>query len=156
MPDRKILGLVAEGGMTPNGANALAQVMNRRRMSQRDVSNYVQALEASRPKPPVFQNFVAYPLGIGITFRGKKFASGADLDSEIQTSTRWIIFFWVPIVPISTWRFVDLGGTRGFFSSSRDYRIVQKVPLDWVQIMKTWVASTIAIFAVVGIFSIIQ
>jgi hypothetical protein len=82
--------------------------------------------------------------GIGTTYYGKR---DVQVDNSFIT-TEWIIFVYVPIIPIGSFRVKITGNSADFsFYQSTNY-LVSRVPLNWRQVRNVY--ATIA--AVVGAF----
>lgn len=82
--------------------------------------------------------------GIGTTFYGQ-----GDFHSDgSYITTKWVIFAFIPVVPTSSMR-VQYRGRSGFFSNTTEYDVVAEVPLEVVQVLKTYLylALLFAMFA---------
>jgi hypothetical protein len=79
--------------------------------------------------------------GIGTTLYGKK---GEDLDGS-YVATEWFIFAFLPIIPIGSFRVwkekITTSGVPLIAHNSKiEYRR-KKVPLDWEQVMRTYLKT---------------
>ena len=74
--------------------------------------------------------------GVGTSYYGKR-----DFRSDGSfVTTEWIIFFWIPIIPLRSHRVLYLGvGDYGFFifHSSR-YEILSRQSLSWKQVISVY------------------
>lgn len=71
--------------------------------------------------------------GIGTTYYGQ-----GDFHSDGSfITTKWVIFVFIPVVPTSSMR-VQYRGRSGFFSNTTEYEVVGEVPLEAVQVLKTY------------------
>jgi hypothetical protein len=83
--------------------------------------------------------------GIGTTFYGQsRFAR----DGSFVT-TKWFVLGFVPLFPMSSMR-VEYLGTEGvpFFSRTASYEVIEELPLDGLQVVKTWAYA----FLIVALF----
>lgn len=77
--------------------------------------------------------------GIGTTHYGR-----AKRIAETYVTTRWLVFLYLPILPLESYRIWPIGDkffTLLVFSrSSMTYQIVERIPLrnNLVQIIATW------------------
>ena len=87
--------------------------------------------------------------GTGTILYGKK----DELDDGSYITTEWIVFFWVPLYPLRSWRILPTGeGANNIVYSSYGYKRAQ-VPLDAHQVRNGY-AVTLGIIAVVTALSI--
>jgi len=71
--------------------------------------------------------------GIGTTYYGQ-----GDFHSDGSfITTKWVIFVFIPVVPTSSMR-VQYRGRSGWFSNTTEYEVVGDVPLEAVQVLKTY------------------
>jgi hypothetical protein len=74
--------------------------------------------------------------GIGTRYYG---ASSPGMDGSVIT-TKWFAFIFIPIVPLSSFRVIR--ETKGdkflIFGYSSAYLIVEKLPIQWKQVFKTY------------------
>lgn len=82
--------------------------------------------------------------GIGVDFRGNTFVSQEEKAAGISLRTRWIIFGWVPLVPIGSYKIRKIAATR---MRRARFELVSKEPLAIRQVAQVWLA-TIAIILV--------
>jgi hypothetical protein len=86
--------------------------------------------------------------GIGTTFFGKsKFAA----DGSFVT-TKWFVVGFFPLVPLGSLRVRDLG-TSGmpFLSRTTEYDVLEELPVDWMQVLRTWIYAAFIVSLVVGV-----
>ena len=85
--------------------------------------------------------------GFGTTFYGQ---CDFDTDGSFIT-TKWIILAFVPVVPTSSVR-LRHAQEQGFFSMGTNYDVIMEMPLNVVQVLKTWayVACFIALLGLLG------
>lgn len=75
--------------------------------------------------------------GIGTRFYG---ASSPRADGSVIT-TRWFTILYIPIIPLSSCRLIHLTGADTYQAASRSsyYTLVEKLPIQWLQVLKTYV-----------------
>jgi hypothetical protein len=90
---------------------ALADELNRRRLSESDIIEYRHHLALIKPGEfPGKEKFVARSFnGFGTSIYGK----GDFWPDGSFITTTWLIFFWIPIVPLSSMRVKKVPSDRG-------------------------------------------
>lgn len=86
------------------------------------------------------QNGMLY--GCGVAFQGSFYASPDDRAARIETRTRWVFLFCLPLIPLGTYRLIrvkDVVSNRGRLA--RRIELVSKEPLAWEQILRVWAVS---------------
>jgi len=98
---------------------------------------------------------MAYTLyGCGTTFR----ANTPLLPDGTFITTKWIVLFFVPIIPLGSYRVKHLGSTSEFhltgFSSTSEYQIIQRVPWDTREVVKfaSYILAIIIVFIAINVF----
>ena len=89
--------------------------------------------------------FIAFRFGVGRWYFGKadkKFDASTGLE-QFRT-TVFIVLLWFPLIPTGTYL---VQRKRGY--SSRKIRILQKIALDWEQVLKVWAAAVAALLALI-------
>jgi hypothetical protein len=86
--------------------------------------------------------------GCGTTLLGKKDISPADAS---YTSTRWFTLFWIPLVPLGTYKVIDEPKT---FLSGTTYRL-QKTQWDTKQIIFTYITGVIILAILIIVSNLI-
>jgi hypothetical protein len=71
--------------------------------------------------------------------------AASDAGLEEFTTTVFVVVLWVPLVPIGTFR---VRGRTGFFSGP--VHVLERLPLNWAQVVKVW-AATLSIFFALAI-----
>ncbi len=73
-------------------------------------------------------------------------------------TTEWFVIIDIPIIPLGSFRVLPTGRTMDlFFIKSRDYR-VQRVPLNWRQVINVYlvaIALLMALFLVLDLLAYI-
>ena len=72
---------------------------------------------------------------------GTRFYGGSDPrpDHSVIT-TEWFAVFFIPIIPLRSFRVIrETAGDRFFlFSYSASYKILERLPIVWTQVLKTY------------------
>ena len=72
--------------------------------------------------------------GFGTTFYGK---AAREPDGSFIT-TKWLIFSYLPIIPLASMRLRYASQDEGFFSTGTNYHVIMDYPLDILQVIRTW------------------
>jgi hypothetical protein len=59
---------------------------------------------------------------------------------EKFTTTIFVVLFWLPVVPTGTYR---VQRKKQFFSS--DMIVLEKLPLDWTQVLGVWAVTAVSL-----------
>lgn len=88
--------------------------------------------------------------GIGTSYYGQ---SKFEQDGSYVT-TKWFILGFLPIIPMASAR-VNYVGTSGipFFSRTSSFELVEELPIDWLQVLKTWLYTIFIIALVSGVMT---
>ncbi len=66
---------------------------------------------------------------------------------ERFTTTVFVVFFYFPLVPTGTYL---AERERGFFANPITF--LEKLPLDWEQVLKVWVVAAGSLLALIWVF----
>jgi hypothetical protein len=95
--------------------------------------------------------FLVHPWGIGRKRFGK---ADVVFDSEKSIerfrTTVFVMLFWLPLFPTGTFR---VERKRGFLSG--EMLFLERLPLDWEQVLKVWVVSAAVVLALVWILKLL-
>jgi hypothetical protein len=84
---------------------------------------------------------------------GTKYYGSRALPDGTYVRTKWIVFAYVPIIPLGSVHVLNASAPRGFFVYGSQSLSVQKVPLDGGMVLKTY---GLVIGAVIGIIVIVK
>jgi hypothetical protein len=94
---------------------------------------------------------VLHPYGIGRMRFGKaERNSNPATGMERFRTTVFLVLFWLPLVPTGTFL---VERKRAFFSN--EMTVLQRLPLDWEQVLKVWVVASIILLAVIWAFKLL-
>lgn len=82
--------------------------------------------------------------GFGTTYYGCRW-----LPDGTYITTKWVVFFFVPIIPTTSVRILDTGPAYGSIGYSSQGLTVERVPLDRDMVLKmyAWIAVFVAMLA---------
>ena len=86
---------------------------------------------------------------------GTKFYGATDHGSDgSYITTNWFVFFYLPIIPLESFRVIEEGSTNYLIYNSQEYRAL-KVELHKRQIVKTyaWTYGIIGLIAAISLFT---
>ena len=87
--------------------------------------------------------FVVHAYGIGRQRFGKAdYEYSSETGMERFKTTVFIVLFWLPLLPTGTY-FVER--KKEFLSS--DMTVLERLPLDWEQVLKVWILRPAACYA---------
>ncbi|MGC1869352.1 MAG: hypothetical protein WA700_00215 [Acidobacteriaceae bacterium] len=146
--DEELLRLSLESDQLTDDANqALSIVMRNRGIATEERKREFQQEEA-RAEGERANNIghlaVFHPLGIGRE-RYSKFDHQFDRASGMEQfiTTIFIVIFWLPLVPIGTYR---IERKRRFLFSSK-MTVLERLPLNWTQVLAVWAVASLILLA---------
>jgi hypothetical protein len=91
--------------------------------------------------------------GTGTTLYGKRYLTKKELSSmgievkgvEPYLATKWFVFFWIPLIPISSWVIFAESEKSDILSTEKQYQMLP-VNLNWNQVLKWWMITVGVIF----------
>lgn len=86
--------------------------------------------------------------GFGTTFYGQ---AAFEPDGSFIT-TKWIILFYVPVIPTGSLRVRYASRDSGFFSSGTQFDVIMDYPIDIAQVLRTWI-YVFCLFGALSLFS---
>src|SRR5580698_8938074 len=103
LSDAEVMQLAIEGGLRPEAEIALRSEMRRRSIGSTQVRSLSVKQKRAKLQMLVGNNPYSYK-GSGLRLRGHKFLTDADRNKGIIVVTRWIVFFYMPLIPIGSYR----------------------------------------------------
>ena len=134
--------------LTPEADTALNDELARRRIDKNEqlqafIEQEEQRKEEQRRNPGNL--FVLHPYGVG---RGRFGKAGCiyspETGMERFKTTVFVVLLWLPLIPTGTF---IVGKKRSFFS--RQVTVLERLPLDWEQVLKVWVVAFAILLAVI-------
>ena len=142
LSDEAITQLASEGGLRPEADIALKAEMRRRSIGESKVRALRVTQEKTKLQMMVGHNPYDYR-GSGLRLRGDKSFDEADKSRGITTVTRWVVFCYMPIIPIGSYRI------KRSVKDEKHPEIVAKVPLQWDQVLSGWMTTALIVLAFV-------
>jgi hypothetical protein len=144
LSDEAITQLASEGGLRPEADVALREEMRKRSIGTKEVRSLRVKQKKAKLQARVGNNPYSYR-GTGLRLRGDKFLTEADRNKGITVVTRWIVFAFMPLIPLGSYRV-----TRSIDGDSNP-QIVSKVPLQWDQVLEGWKTALLVMLAMLGV-----
>lgn len=151
MTDGQLLQVANEGGLVPEAELIIAEELHRRNLKKSDLPKY---RPSARERLESESHERWFPLvryhSLGFGFYGRKYLNENDRKENIQVRTKFFVFT-IPLVPIASYRFKCSGDSNKRFQWNTQYRVLNRVPLNWDQVFLTWAKTAawiIALFAV--------
>ena len=147
--DEELLRLAVDAADLTPEANLLLY----NELSRRGINNAAR-LEAfreeerqrkERASKQIGKLFIIHPFGIGYLRFGKanRFYNPATQLEQFKTTT-FIMLFWFPTIPMRTFL---VEKKPSLFS--RNLRVLRRLPLDWKQVRRVWVAAIGILLAII-------
>ena len=92
--------------------------------------------------------FFLHPYGIGRMRFGKaEYNYSSETGTERFKTTVFVVLFWLPLIPSGTYL---VERKREFLSNQMT--VLEKLPLDWEQVLKVWIVTAGSSLALIWIF----
>ena len=147
--DDELLRLVLDSEqLTPEAGAALNDELGRRRIDKGEqlqafIEQEEQRKKEQRRNPGNF--FVLHPYGVGRDRFGKAgCVYSPETRKERFRTTVFVVLLWLPLIPTGTF---IVERKRSFFS--RQATVLERLPLDWEQVLKVWVVASAILLAVI-------
>jgi hypothetical protein len=129
--DSELLRLASEGGLVEEAELALGEELRRRQITSRSIRRERIDRKRAELQRNVGSNPYFASRGTGLTFRGgKKIAD----QSKGVVKTRWLVLFWMSVVPLGSYRISEDDSARGF-------TILKKEKLQWDHVITGWMQT---------------
>jgi hypothetical protein len=166
LSDDEILRLSCEAsGLKEEARDALGRELTKRKLTEKDVSEYREHLASTKPgEMAENQKYIARSfIGFGTSIYGKR-----DFHSDGSfITTKWVVLFWVPVLPIGSVRLGKAGagsrtGESGwskhylgyFFSWNTKYWVYSQAPVNQRQALFVYSFVLALILAVMSVHHI--
>jgi hypothetical protein len=95
--------------------------------------------------------FLVHPFGIGRERFGKaEYIFTAETRMERFKTTVFFVLFWFPLIPTGTY-LVE----KKRESLSAEITVLEKIPIDWEQVLKVWVVAAAGLLGVIWAFKLL-
>jgi len=153
--DEELLRLALDPDqLTPEANVALNGELARRRINNAERLNASREEEEQRKeelKRDPGRLFVVHYYGIGRKRFGKaERIYNQETGMERFKTTVFIVLLWLPLIPTGTFL---VERKRAFFSD--EMTVLERLPLDWEQVLKVWVVASAALLAVIWVFKLL-
>ncbi|HLV86508.1 MAG TPA: hypothetical protein VKV39_05985 [Candidatus Sulfotelmatobacter sp.] len=143
------------GQLSPETTSILRAELARRRLDDPERVNSTRLEDARRRAEEANDPgtlFFFSRLGFGrIRFGKAEYTYDAETHLEKFKTTLFWVLFWFPLIPSGTCR---VERRRKFFS--RKIRSWEKLPLDWKQVLRVWMAATAIIFGLMLLVTLVR
>jgi len=153
--DEELLRLALEREQLRPEANfALDNELARRRINSTELLSEFREEEEQR-KQELSRDpgslFVFHPYGIGRKRFGKADrVYSPETGTERFKRTIFFVLFWLPLIPTGTF---IVERKRALLSS--EMRVLEKVPLDWEQVLKIWLIAASSLLVLIWLFKLL-
>ena len=151
--DEELLRLELDSGqLTPEANDALRGELSRRLINGTDRLNAFREQEAQRQTEQAANpgNLFSF-YGIGRSRFGKaSYSYNSETGMERFTTTVFVIFLFFPLIPTGTY----LAERKRSFLSDQ-IAFLEKLPLDWEQVLKVWVVAAGSLLALIWVFKLL-
>jgi hypothetical protein len=138
LTDGELLNLQAEGGFADEALPVLRDELARRKLTKADLTQHIKSVADIRRGP-------------GLMFFGRRYLNADDKAANIQIQTKFFSLGGFPLIPLASYRLKCKGGEGKWFDWSTNRQVLNRVPLDWPQVIVVW---TKAVLAVVGFLAL--
>ncbi len=134
--------------LTPEANSLLNEELSRRRINRKERLDAVRVEEDQRKEDQRQETgklFVIHPYGIGRKRFGKadRVYNPATGMERFKT-TVFVVLFWFPLIPTGTFL---IERERAFLANQMT--ILERLPLDWKQVLKVWVVASGTLLALI-------
>lgn len=149
LTDDELLKLKSEGGFTEEAKEVLSNELALRKLAPCDVKRYVDETGRNKLHEDVRERGGGYRMP-GLQFFGRRYLNDADKEANIQIRTKWFTMSGIPLIPLASYRFKCTSNPGKWFRAKSQQEVIDRVPLDWVQVFMTW-GKTAVLFIAVGL-----
>jgi hypothetical protein len=158
LDDDAILRIAADReNLLEEARQALDSELLRRKLTQSDIGQYQKHVERAEIEEQVASLPFLFPQGIGKRLFGKRsYASNpAERWEEFDTEL-WIVIFWIPLIPVATFRIRRMKEIRPF-GPWQNYRftVISRRGRDWRLMLSTWAWFLLAIMLLLGTITLL-
>jgi len=151
--DEELLRLeLVSGQLTPEANDALKVELSRRLINGTDRLSAFREQEAQRQTEEAANPgrlFSVY--GIGRNRFGKaRYVYNSETGMERFATTVFVVLFWFPLIPTGTY----LAEKKREFLSN-EITFLEKLPLDWEQVLKVWVVAAGSLLDLIWVFKLL-
>jgi hypothetical protein len=135
MTDDQLLNLAQEAAtLVPEARNALSVELTNRKLGAQDVTKYADDLRIAQLVAEQQKPLAETLNGFGTKLYGRRNPAA---DGSFLT-TKWVVLFWIPLIPLKSLRVKYVGETTILFGWSRKYFVLSESRCDIRQVMYTY------------------
>jgi hypothetical protein len=146
--DQELLLLAVDPSqLTDNANQALSTELRKRGLASQKINDFrqVESERKQKEENDIGRLWLNTRYGVG----RQRFCKGDysfDLASETEefTTTVFILILFLPVIPVGTYRV-----KRNKQSFAKQLRGIQKLPLDWGQVMQVWLITMIVVLLII-------
>jgi hypothetical protein len=150
LTDGELLNLQAEGGFADEALPVLRDELARRKLTKADLTQHIKSVADIRLADEAKEKGLG-GRGPGLMFFGRRYLNADDKAANIQIQTKFFSLGGFPLIPLASYRLKCKGGEGKWFDWSTNRQVLNRVPLDWPQVIVVW---TKAVLAVVGFLAL--
>jgi hypothetical protein len=140
--------LIPEANAALNGELSRRQINNTERLRAFRGEEEHRKEEQNRNPGKLF---VVHPYGIGRKRFGKaERIYNPETGMERFKTTVFVVFLWLPLIPTGTFL---VERKREFLSNQMT--VLERIPLDWEQVLKVWVVASATLLAAIWVFKLL-
>jgi hypothetical protein len=157
LDDDALLRIAADRrDLTPEAAMVLDAELSSRCLRQTQIDDLAQqdrAVEAREVRARARANRrIVFRGGFGFEYYGRSNMQRR-MGTEIYAATLFFIVLWFPIIPVGTYRVIR---SRSAWWSGSSPKVVEKLPLDWNQVLHVWTKALLIVLAIALAFRYIR
>ncbi len=148
LDDDALLRIAADRkDLTPEAAMALDAELSARRLNQSQIDELVTGdrLAERREARKTAQKWSVN----GLTQLHGHWHAQKKMHAELYTATSFVTIFWFPLIPIGSFKVIGHQGLRRWYASSK---VIERIPMDWQQVLWIWSKSLVILFVVIRVF----
>jgi hypothetical protein len=152
LSDNELQRLSGGDGFTPEARQVLDH-----ELCSRNLTAYTPPSQKAKPPRERLREDVkekTYLRGRGRTglyLYGRRYLSAADKAADIQLRTKWFAVSGIPLVPLASFRFRCKQKSWWLFHWTVAETVVGRVPLDWTQVILTWLKTLLSALLIFGV-----
>jgi hypothetical protein len=150
LTDDEVLRIAADReNLVDEARQAIDMEMHRRSLTANDMGQYQAHIEKTEMLLQVGNLPFLIPYGIGKKLFGKRarMIDPKGILEEFDT-TLWVVIFWVPLIPVTTYRIRRRVSKLSLLDPWRSYKFeaLSRRRLDWRMVLTTWAWFVFTIF----------
>lgn len=150
LADDEVLRIAADReNLVDEARQAIDMEMHRRNLSPGDIEQYQAHIEKADMQEQVGNLPFLVPYGIGKILFGKRarIVDPKAIWEEFDT-TLWVVIFWVPLIPVRTYRIRRRVSKLSLLGPWRmnTFEALSRRGLDWRMVLTTWALFVFTVF----------